>query len=500
MKNGLPYWATDMLEISFNQGNLAKLLKYIYPLGGVRVGRGICFGLNSIIMEKHSSQHSKMGTAPVEILKNYLHNLTKQKPTAQEQIKLRKAALRAYVNQNYFQKFITDKDYVQYQEANIQNIKKSFADKDIILISMTNEEGIGHALLLIKDADQFRLFDPNFGLSKLMTLEQAYNQLERIKLFYGHTKISINEINNRFLPKGMKQKVKPYHVVQILLGEVTRADQKINAENIIKDLGEDFVDYIIGEFLKDKNFQNMSSPINIDIAKRRVEKFIQTEKPDNNRTVMVTEKITELNNAIRSKNLEEVTKLLNILNTIPNNLSEHPIHIAARVGEIEIFKLVLEKSNIDEATVSKKTPLIISLMFQHSNIAELLIEAGANVNTQDSDGKTPLIIATHHAQESTIELLLSKGANVNTQDDYGKSAFHYALDGEQSISIIEKMIESGAIIDDKAFESAKNTIHENYIKQILDAQKADINISPQVLKEMGNTLTYKGQEGSSKTK
>lgn len=55
-------------------------------------------------------------------------------------------------------------------------------------------------------------------------------------------------------------------------------------------------------------------------------------------------------------------------------------------------------------------------------MVNVLFEAGADVNYQDSRGWTPLMIASSQGYESLAEFLLHKGANVDIKDKYGKKA------------------------------------------------------------------------------
>lgn len=68
------------------------------------------------------------------------------------------------------------------------------------------------------------------------------------------------------------------------------------------------------------------------------------------------------------------------------------------------------------------------------DVAQLLIEHGANVNHQDSNGTTPLMRAAQSMPE-IIELLIEKGANIEDKDNKGKTAFQWAVDSKENVSI-----------------------------------------------------------------
>ena len=52
-------------------------------------------------------------------------------------------------------------------------------------------------------------------------------------------------------------------------------------------------------------------------------------------------------------------------------------------------------------------------------MAEVLLGAGAQVDTQNNDGKTPLHLAAHRGQTAVAEVLLGAGANVGIQTNGG---------------------------------------------------------------------------------
>ncbi|MBZ8182457.1 ankyrin repeat domain-containing protein [Oscillatoria salina] len=69
------------------------------------------------------------------------------------------------------------------------------------------------------------------------------------------------------------------------------------------------------------------------------------------------------------------------------------------------------------------TPLIIAVQEKETQIAKLLLEAGANPNLPEEDtGGTPLIYAAKTGSLEIINLLLKFGANPNIRDSYNENA------------------------------------------------------------------------------
>jgi len=65
----------------------------------------------------------------------------------------------------------------------------------------------------------------------------------------------------------------------------------------------------------------------------------------------------------------------------------------------------------------------------HKEIAQLLIDAGADVNAKGDVGWTPLHNAVnfgHPSATEVIKLLIAKGADVNEKNDHGETPLDWA--------------------------------------------------------------------------
>ena len=124
----------------------------------------------------------------------------------------------------------------------------------------------------------------------------------------------------------------------------------------------------------------------------------------------------------------------------PNSQVNRALSNAAFVGDIEAVKQHLAagtdvdvkggySSTADTLTIklADRTPLHEAASWGHMEIAELLIDNGADVNVKSGFGQTPLHWAAGNEGRQVAELLIAKGADVNAKDDYGNTPLDRAI-------------------------------------------------------------------------
>ena len=119
-----------------------------------------------------------------------------------------------------------------------------------------------------------------------------------------------------------------------------------------------------------------------------------------------------------------------------------PLLLAAKVGDIEAMKLLLEhKPLVDLPTATGVTPLMAAAGMGHSfnptrgrfktddeaaEAVKLLQEAGASINGHDKNGLTALHSAAAHGWNDTIKLLVADGADLQPKDGKGLTPIDHA--------------------------------------------------------------------------
>jgi ankyrin repeat protein len=106
-----------------------------------------------------------------------------------------------------------------------------------------------------------------------------------------------------------------------------------------------------------------------------------------------------------------------------------PLGLACYFGHEESARYLLLKGaevNTCSQNGYNVYPIHSATASNNTDIAKILLEAGANVNVAQVSGLTPLHSAAHHGNIELIILLLEAGADVSATTDDGKTAAEMA--------------------------------------------------------------------------
>jgi len=110
--------------------------------------------------------------------------------------------------------------------------------------------------------------------------------------------------------------------------------------------------------------------------------------------------------------------------------------MAAEKGKIQRVKDLLDPEtqgkflpNVNIQGLDRYTPLHFAVNEKHLDVANFLLEKGANVNAETNALRTPLHIACENGHVEMIELLIESGADVNGQDNNGNTPGHILAQG-----------------------------------------------------------------------
>ena len=108
-------------------------------------------------------------------------------------------------------------------------------------------------------------------------------------------------------------------------------------------------------------------------------------------------------------------------------LAPPPLIEATLAGEVETVRSLLQNGTDPNLVYHTNTALTYAARDGFTDIARVLIAAGADINWIDGEGVTPLILASFKNHIALVQLLLDHGANTDVTDQWDRTALDYAL-------------------------------------------------------------------------
>ncbi|MEM9088744.1 MAG: ankyrin repeat domain-containing protein [Cyanobacteria bacterium P01_F01_bin.53] len=104
-----------------------------------------------------------------------------------------------------------------------------------------------------------------------------------------------------------------------------------------------------------------------------------------------------------------------------------PLIEATLAGDVDTVRSLLQSDADPNALYNTNTALTYAARDGFTEISQLLLDSGAEVNWIDAEGVTPLILAAFKDHPELAELLLVHGADATIVDQWNRTALDYAL-------------------------------------------------------------------------
>ena len=134
------------------------------------------------------------------------------------------------------------------------------------------------------------------------------------------------------------------------------------------------------------------------------------------------------------------TERKTIVSPIGKNLAPPLVQAAALRDAHDVVHL-LGKNKYSDAVLNSALFEAAGRSEENSDVIDLLIRAGANVNARNEQGRTPLMLAVDSAEQ--LRILLDRGAHVNDRDRSGISVLQLAR-ARRSNDSVRVLLNAGA--------------------------------------------------------
>jgi len=152
----------------------------------------------------------------------------------------------------------------------------------------------------------------------------------------------------------------------------------------------------------------------------------------------------QLHEAIKSQDIGLLNELLARSPDLelPNEIGRKPLYLAAELGFLQGVAALLDAGSDVESSnslhIGFPTALQQAVDKNFTNIAELLIQKGAQIDSRDAFGDTPLLNAVKKRFPDMIQLLLTHGADRTIEDRNGSSVAKLARGSAEISALLEK--------------------------------------------------------------
>jgi uncharacterized protein len=153
--------------------------------------------------------------------------------------------------------------------------------------------------------------------------------------------------------------------------------------------------------------------------------------------------------AVKSRNITRVREVLDQRVSAAEAESDGSSALAwaAHLDFNEAVNLLIKAgADVNSSNDYGITPLTLACTNSNAAIAEALMNAGADANKSQWAGETPLMTCTRTGVESAVKVMLARGANVNAATRRGQTALMWAA-AQKRPRITQMLLQAGANVN-----------------------------------------------------
>ena len=125
-----------------------------------------------------------------------------------------------------------------------------------------------------------------------------------------------------------------------------------------------------------------------------------------------------------------------------------PLHVASICGHTDVAQALLDcGAEIDALDIHKQTPLHLASSNGRAKVVQLLLEHGAALDVQSSIQNTPLFLASLNGHFESVQLLLDHGADMKIRCESSWTPFQIATRWGRH-DIVQLLLDHGAEVEE----------------------------------------------------
>ncbi len=119
------------------------------------------------------------------------------------------------------------------------------------------------------------------------------------------------------------------------------------------------------------------------------------------------------------------------------------LQAAVVTGNLDVVKQHIEAgTDINEKdALSGATPLITAITFEKNDIAQVLIDADADLSIKNNDGSTALHVAAFFCRVEAVQMLMDAGADKTVKNNFGATPRETVMGPFENIKPIYEMMQ-----------------------------------------------------------
>ncbi|XP_078594969.1 uncharacterized protein LOC144872550 [Branchiostoma floridae x Branchiostoma japonicum] len=124
------------------------------------------------------------------------------------------------------------------------------------------------------------------------------------------------------------------------------------------------------------------------------------------------------------------------------------LHVASRYGQTEVAELLIKNgAELEARNSDDQTSLHVASEYGQTEVAELLIKNGANLEVRGWRDQTSLHVASQYGQTEVAELLIKNGADLETRGDWRRQTSLHVASVNGQTEVAELLIKNGADLE-----------------------------------------------------